>query len=548
MGVLPPWLLLVFVLGCALAPPASCAPSLSNARTALPVASRVATYDDITTTFNLVYTVTDSCPTSVTFGEFTNDERQFPILPVEDIVEGDSECSGDGPLNFVTELTVNEPGLLEALQLQAFRDAISQNGNAEALINSPVTDDLLVGWHSGTRTCGSISYPTETIYFIIREDSDYKITFRRSDSSNRVTVPPDLRALLVVAPQNQICLLVDKSTNPDQDVTLLTIFSNGTETTSQLTTAGAVALTPVNQPPSDGDDADDGEDEGESDTDGAGDDTDGSDAASGAAPPSADPSPDPSASPSASALPSASPAPSVASVVAPVAPSPSDFGTLVASPSGVASPVPSFSPFTSVVPVVSAVPPGAVGGISAEEGVDATSEEDDGSACFPASAVARSERGDLEMRDIELGDRVETAEGLSAVILFTHRRRVGRFEFVRMVSGDLTAASAVVVGDVLRMADGSEDGTVVRIERVYEEGGAHVAFGARSLHVQSLAMARGAAEPDAGRWQQTEPMDAAGRVRDRRVVDGGIEGDAIPLMMRAMFSMLIVAAVTLQPF
>ncbi|KAI0558315.1 hypothetical protein FGB62_218g017 [Gracilaria domingensis] len=458
MGVLPPWLLLVFVLGCALAPPASCAPSLSNARTALPVASRVATYDDITTTFNLVYTVTDSCPTSVTFGEFTNDERQFPILPVEDIVEGDSECSGDGPLNFVTELTVNEPGLLEALQLQAFRDAISQNGNAEALINSPVTDDLL------------------------------------------------------------------------------------------LTTAGAVALTPVNQPPSDGDDADDGEDEGESDTDGAGDDTDGSDAASGAAPPSADPSPDPSASPSASALPSASPAPSVASVVAPVAPSPSDFGTLVASPSGVASPVPSFSPFTSVVPVVSAVPPGAVGGISAEEGVDATSEEDDGSACFPASAVARSERGDLEMRDIELGDRVETAEGLSAVILFTHRRRVGRFEFVRMVSGDLTAASAVVVGDVLRMADGSEDGTVVRIERVYEEGGAHVAFGARSLHVQSLAMARGAAEPDAGRWQQTEPMDAAGRVRDRRVVDGGIEGDAIPLMMRAMFSMLIVAAVTLQPF
>eukprot|EP00178_Gracilaria_changii_P021722 TRINITY_DN64423_c0_g1_i1.p1 TRINITY_DN64423_c0_g1~~TRINITY_DN64423_c0_g1_i1.p1 ORF type:complete len:562 (-),score=95.84 TRINITY_DN64423_c0_g1_i1:155-1840(-) len=478
--------LVVFLLGISLVLPVLCVPPPSSSRISLPTTARIATYDDISTTFNLVYAVTDSCPSSISFGEFTNDERQFPILPLEDIVEDEVECSGDGPLNFVTELTVTEPGLLGALRLQAFQDAIDENANAARFIESEVTNDLLVGWHSGTRTCGDLSYPTQTIYFIIREDKDYNITFTRSESSERVTIPPDLRSLLVVAPQNQICLLVDETSNPDQDVTLATSFSNGTESISQLQPGGIAVLSPPNQPASGGDE--DGNEASAADSEG--DDTNETDTASGVTSDESAAEADPSASPSSFALPSASPDPSIASVLEPIvaSPSPSDFGSLVASPSAVASAGPSTSPFISVVPVASAVPPGAAGEASFDDDLDSTSEEDSGSACFPASAVVRSERGDLEMHKIEIGDRVMTGDGLSDVVLFTHRHRFGRFEFVRLSvksgrqltvsaghyvftqNGRLVAASSVVIGDVLRMANHSEDGSVVGIEKVFESG------------------------------------------------------------------------------
>ncbi|CAN8067228.1 unnamed protein product [Agarophyton chilense] len=495
MGSTRAYLLLILVLGCSFRSPVLAVPSL-------PSIARIATYDDISTTFNLVYAVTDSCPSSVTFGVYTNDERQFPILPPSNIEEDGSQCSGEGSLNFVTERTVNEPELLEALRLESFREALSKNGNAEALVNSKITNDLLVGWHSGTRTCGSLSYPTETIYFVIREDQDYKITFRRSDSSNRVNIPPNLRSLLIVAPRNQVCLLVDKSTNPDQDVTLLTEYSNGTVANSQLTTAGAIALEPPNEAFTDEDNSSSSA-TNEDDTDDLSTTTE----EIADAPPSQSISPEPSPSASSSAPPSTAPAPSVAPIL-PVAPptsdsgtlesspsplatvaiSPSDFGTLIASPNAFATVAPSPSALSSIFPAASALPPGAAGGIAFEDDLESSSEENDGSACFPASAVVRTERGDVPMHQVQIGDRVQTAIGFSDVLLFTHRLRGGQFGFTKLKvksgrelivsdghylfrnNGDLMAASSVVAGDVLRMADDSEDGSVVETVRIFDVG------------------------------------------------------------------------------
>lgn len=452
-------------------------PYMSEHYSRLPSTVRAATYEDISTTFQLFFNVSADCPSSITFGEYTNDQRQFPIIAMSDIEEGGSECTGDDPLFIITGKTITQEGLMEKLNLQEFQDAITANSNANALAESKYVNDLLWGWHASTRTCGGNSYPPETIYTIINEDEDFSLTFSEASVKNRITIPPTKRALLIIAPKSQICLLVDSDTSPDKDVTLVTIGDGG-EQAFILTENGREPVTSSNDSDDDGSNT---EADGDSESD-----------------PSPTPSEEPSASPSPSTADeseespspsaSASPLPSIVDVPEPIPPSPSESESPVPSATSIPSAIPSSSPFISVLPLPSATPlPSGAGNGSAlgDENVDSTSEEeDDGSACFPASAQVHSSRGTVTMHDLEIGDRVQTANGYSDVILFTHRSRSTIHAFVKLrtqsgrdltvtgghylykQNGDLAAAATVCVGDVLRMANASEDGTIKEVETV----------------------------------------------------------------------------------
>lgn len=99
--------------------------------------------------------------------------------------------------------------------------------------------------------------------------------------------------------------------------------------------------------------------------------------------------------------------------------------------------------------------------------------EDDGSACFPASATVELEDGSVKRMDqVMLGDRVKVGAGeFSPVFMFTHKNADVKYSFVRMttengkmlsltkghylyVNGELVAAKTIRVGDSVMTEDG----------------------------------------------------------------------------------------------
>lgn len=92
------------------------------------------------------------------------------------------------------------------------------------------------------------------------------------------------------------------------------------------------------------------------------------------------------------------------------------------------------------------------------------------------------------MSDLDIGDRVKTGNGMSNVILFTHRQRWSKHAFVQLTTssgrtltlsgghylyrknGELVSGASVQVGDQLQMEDSQENGIVVKAEIVYETG------------------------------------------------------------------------------
>lgn len=108
--------------------------------------------------------------------------------------------------------------------------------------------------------------------------------------------------------------------------------------------------------------------------------------------------------------------------------------------------------------------------------------------CFPLSATVRMDNGDsISMRDLDAGHHVHVSERgiVSPVYLFSHRLHHGLHEFVRLTAesghsislspahylyanDQLTAASAVRIGDVLRTVDGPS--RVTRVDMVHDVG------------------------------------------------------------------------------
>lgn len=175
---------------------------------------------------------------------------------------------------------------------------------------------------------------------------------------------------------------------------------------------------------------------------------------------------------------------------------------------GIPMPSPAVMPSTSSTPAPTVTPePGTVGPVTVpdspegtdegdddivvdgtDEGVPSPSPEDDGPACFPASATVRLATGSaVPMTELAAGHQVHVAAGglTSRVFLFTHRNVARKALFYKLTTasghavsltgghyvyanGALVAAEAVLVGDVLRTIAG--DSQVVAVRRVAGEG------------------------------------------------------------------------------
>lgn len=429
-------------------------------------ANRVATYDDIPAQYGSIYKISDSCPNTLVLGQPTIDQRQVALLDINAIQEDSSVCAGSSPMVLVSEATVEQEGLLTALQLSAFRDALNVNQNAGSLINSTKDTSMLVGWHAGNRLCGPASYPETTIYFVIRETNDFRISFNRGSRIDFIVIPPQLKAMLIVTLDNTVCLLAERSSNPNADA-LLTSTENNETTTTFLVPFGSKPA-PV-KPPS---------------------------------------SPSPTALTSSS---SSQPSPTITPVAEsePAGPMPSTssspvFEAPISTPSEeeLFEPSPSSAPLQPPMPDLTAsvepeesgdafgegaaangvvpgddndVPSNSIDEVDDEQPVpseDTGSEDgDDGPACFPAHAEVTLESGEKRMMaQLAVGDRVITADGsASDIILFTHSEKDTMNRFIRFRTecgrslttsrghyvfangGMLRAAGSLAIGDSLEI-------------------------------------------------------------------------------------------------
>lgn len=412
--------------------------------------NRVATYDDIPAQYGSIYKISDSCPDTLVFGQPTVDQRQVALLNLSSIQEDSSICAGSSPMVLLSEPTVEQEGLLTALQLSAFRDALNVNQNAGSLINSTSDTSMLVGWHAGDRLCGSMSYPPTTIYFVIREANEFRISLNRGSRIDSVIIPPRLKAILVITLDNTVCLLAERSSNPDADALLASTENNETTTT---------VLVPFGSEPAP------------------------------VAPPSF-PSPTaltPSSSPQPSVIEPESTAPmphmsSSPASEAPIStsseeeftePSPSSVPLQPAMPDLNASTEPEESAdafgegaaANGVVPSDDSVPNNSIDEVGDEQPMPSEDtgsvDRDDGPACFPAHAEVTLESGEKRtMAQLTVGDRVVTADGsVSDIIFFTHSERDSMNRFVQLTTecgGSLTASPGHYVfadGGVLRAVE-----------------------------------------------------------------------------------------------
>ncbi|CAN8074397.1 unnamed protein product [Agarophyton chilense] len=122
-----------------------------------------------------------------------------------------------------------------------------------------------------------------------------------------------------------------------------------------------------------------------------------------------------------------------------------------------------------------------------KETVEASSDEDDGSTCFPADATVEVEGGATKkMADITIGDSVRVGPNeFSEVFMFTHKLDNVAHEFVEIetesaqitltsghylyVNGALAAAKTVEVGDKLEVASG-ETAIVLAVKSIMSSG------------------------------------------------------------------------------
>lgn len=455
--------------------PSIATPSPPSYKLNLQPASRATRWADLKAEFRLVYAVNDErCPSVINLGPPTITERQIGELPMSSISEDGNVCQGSSPLSIVTEATVlRTDGLLTNVGLPGFRAALDTNRNARALAYANDTSNMLLGWHGEQRVCGEAVYDKNTVYFFIKEEGGYTITLRKPGSSTDLVQLPVLQtAVFIVDTSNRFCLLTDKSSNAEQDVTLTTTYTNGTQTKFALTASGRVPLpqTSTSQ--------------------------------------STDPFPSPSASAS-------------ADLVSAVPPPADTSGT----PSESVLPTPTFSPADSTLPSSSptaSLSVGASPSLSASaspiiavtelaspdaqsgdgqtsgatgDGMEASptaAESTSASACFPASASVTLVDGSVvKMHELQIGHVVRTPDGMSRVVLFTHRRATGTFAFVqltvqtghsvRLTDGhyiavrrhgsrtELRTAGSVRVGDVV-LVHGAGWTRVQRVEMVRDEG------------------------------------------------------------------------------
>lgn len=402
--------------------------------------SRIAVYDDIPATYRSIYAATDLCPSTLTLPVPTIDARQVAVIPIPSITENSAPCSGDGPLSFVSEATVEQEGLLTALRLAGFRAALDANTNANTLVNVSSTS-MLVGWHGVLRTCQDRSYDEQTIYFIINEDRDFRISFNNGDRMDIVTIPPNLKSLLIIGANKPVCLLVDPASNPGQDATVTPSSGDGQGVTTVLQPFGVEPATVPGAPPA----------------------------------------------------PDAPPAPVVEEeligspedVLAEMSMEPTSEFLETSTESGFDDQ--SDAPDVPGAEGVQTIDEDTTPEVAPSPTADAGAQEDDGSACFPAEATVRMENGERRrMDELKIGDKIMDANGqFSDVVFFTHRH-TGMHRFSKITTnngsvfvvspghyvyanGLLRAAKAVREGDSMYVHNFGSD-KVLSVESVFRRG------------------------------------------------------------------------------
>lgn len=392
---------------------------VSNAGTLRSVV-RVANFGDVAHTFESRYKFGTTCPDKIVFKDVSVDsQRNIGSVPLGDITEDGVTCKGtDGAtkMSLVSEATVKQGNLLERLGFPKAFTGLQNNRAAKATVDNSKSDSsLLVGFDEGGRECGASTYSSNSFYFFIRESVPFKITIRTGENMEltNVTLPPNSRVLFITGDGNKLCLLVDPtSVTPTSNIAVASQDEEG------------VAIPSVT--------------------------------------PSMSSTPIPSKSPAMSPTPSASSTGGPASVL-PVVPA------AVATASASASPSIGSSPSVSVTPAPSLSGSGAATGSEPSS----SPSSNGGSVCFPGSANVELESGAIvPISTLQLGDRVRTsASSFSDVFMFTHRDANVHARFVRLVTrsgaqltltashyllanGQLTAAKAVQIGDILLLGSG----------------------------------------------------------------------------------------------
>lgn len=398
----------------------------------LPAVGREFTPADLPGTFTSAFKNDDACPSSVDFGAGSLNDRGVYEVPWANIRENGSPCAGSGSMRFFSKAVALDPARLAQAGFPDLQNVINSSAPARTTLFSGLSQrGALIGWDGGApRTCGSTTYPADTFYFFISEDSTVDITINKK----KTTINPTQQGMFVASNGPVLCVLRSPkraaiSTQPPSPTTATTPQPAQTVAPSTAQPSPAVTAPPVAVGGGDGDGNGDGDGGGGGGGDGS----------------------TPTTAP-------ATPVPSVAPVP----------------PASTPTPTPE---------------EGEDNGSGGDEGDDSEpSASEDDSECFPGDAEVVLASGDtVRMDALSVGDEVAIGGGaFSPVYVFTHRTATAAKTYVRLttVSGatvtvtaghyvhsprGLVAAATVVEGDDLVLADGTPS-RVARVDSVKSSG------------------------------------------------------------------------------
>lgn len=363
----------------------------------VPYALRAATWTDVASEFHLVYSLTEECADVLRFGMPEEDERRVGLLPMSAITEDDYPCSGASPLSMVTETTIEQPGLMDAVGLSGMREAFENNVKAKALVDLSNNTTMIIGWHETDRACDTDVYPPSTLYLFLREKTQFVFTVVHGDQTETIYIPPNLSTLFIVPLGQSLCLFVDPKSDPSP-VLLQSRDQNGNVQQTELRPEDSGSMSPIitSYP-----------------------------------------------SPSLTSYPSAETPTAVSS------PTQSPPMTFSASP--VSSSTPAEPPISGA---------GGVTDVDNDDDDVVPSNDGNGAACFPGDSRVATAHGVqpsfVTMSSLRVGSRVVGASrSKTQVLLFTHSNPHARASFVRMTFADGGPALTLSPGHYVPLIDGS---------------------------------------------------------------------------------------------
>lgn len=153
----------------------------------LPAVGREFTPADLPGTFTSAFKNDDACPSSVDFGAGSLNDRGVYEVPWANIRENGSPCAGSGSMRFFSKAVALDPARLAQAGFPDLQNVINSSAPARTTLFSGLSQrGALIGWDGGApRTCGSTTYPADTFYFFISEDSTVDITINKKKDNDQ---------------------------------------------------------------------------------------------------------------------------------------------------------------------------------------------------------------------------------------------------------------------------------------------------------------------------------------------------------------------------